>query len=642
MAIYHFSAQMITRSKGQSSVAAAAYRSGERLEDERTGETKFYKREVQPETMILAPSNSPSWINDRERLWNEVEQSEKRKNSQLAREINIALPKEISNDQQKELIQNYVQTEFVNKGMVADISIHRDDKENPHAHVMLTTREISEEGFTVKNRDWNDKELLKQWREQWAEHTNKELEKIGVEKISHLSHEARGLETLPTIHLGHVASAMEKDGKESDRGKINNEIKECNRAIIIDLQKYREEKEAILQAQKQKTKEKSFLMTDEKIAIKEAEKRLGEKVTLSSIKAQRIELNDWSKQVEQNSTNLLQKGKLLDQAKQELSWIKSIETNIQVQQEKINNARFYEKKIKDNAKTEITHLESDLQFRNEQLKPTLEKLGVNKESLVFELKKFDRDRTELNSAFREERKEINKQTAILDRAENAIKQGEIREITSHYPELKNTGQFMKYEDVLKLKEINQKVGKVVPLDQIKTTINDRNNAIEKVENAHRKLEILKQNVATAQVYFNELNAVESKIEKTENNPFLKGKLMFSEKARSDYEQDKSKRDQYKSALKNLGIEDKEKLHQYKELIQKAEKYKPLAEKQANDLKEGNGKDQNGKEQNGIGLGLLESAIQGIEQASEREQRETRRKAERQRYRGQKQQDGIER
>ncbi len=104
MAIYHFSAQMITRSKGQSSVAAA-YRSGERLEDERTGETKFYKREVQPETMILAPSNSPSWINDRERLWNEVEQSEKRKNSQLAREINIALPKEISNDQQTYNIQ---------------------------------------------------------------------------------------------------------------------------------------------------------------------------------------------------------------------------------------------------------------------------------------------------------------------------------------------------------------------------------------------------------------------------------------------------------------------------------------------------------------------------------------------------------
>ena len=127
MAIYHLSMQIISRSKGQSAVASASYRSGERLEDERTGETKFYKREVQPETMILAPSNSPEWVKDRGQLWNAVEQIEKRKDAQLAREINIALPIELSKDQQKELIQDYVQKEFVNRGMVADIAIHRDD-----------------------------------------------------------------------------------------------------------------------------------------------------------------------------------------------------------------------------------------------------------------------------------------------------------------------------------------------------------------------------------------------------------------------------------------------------------------------------------------------------------------------------------
>ncbi|PGT85063.1 MULTISPECIES: MobQ family relaxase [Bacillaceae] len=174
-------AQVISRGKGQSAVASASYRSGERLTDERTGEMKFYRREVQPDTMILAPQNSPEWVRDRERLWNEVEQSEKRKDARLAREINIALPRELSNDQQKELIKNYVQEQFVNKGMIADIAIHRDDKENPHAHVMLTTREISADGFGPKNRDWNKKEMLEQWREEWANHANKALEKEGIQ-----------------------------------------------------------------------------------------------------------------------------------------------------------------------------------------------------------------------------------------------------------------------------------------------------------------------------------------------------------------------------------------------------------------------------------------------------------------------------
>ena len=154
MAIYHLSMQIISRSKGQSAVASASYRSGEKLVDERTSETKFYVRDVQPETMILAPSNSPDWVQDRNSLWNEVEKIEKRKDSQLAREMNIALPKELSNEQQKELISNFVQSEFVDKGMIADVAIHRDDKENPHAHVMLTMRTIDENGFGKKNRDW--------------------------------------------------------------------------------------------------------------------------------------------------------------------------------------------------------------------------------------------------------------------------------------------------------------------------------------------------------------------------------------------------------------------------------------------------------------------------------------------------------
>ncbi len=245
MAIYHFSAQVLSRGKGQSAVAAAAYRSGDKLQDERTGEDKFYHREVTPDSMILAPSNSPEWMKERERLWNAVEKAENRKDSQLAREINIALPVELSNGQQKELIRDFVQKEFVDKGMIADICIHRDDSNNPHAHVMLTTREIMGDGFGKKNRDWNNKELLNQWREEWSNHTNKSLERVGVqERISHLSHEARGLEQLPTVHLGHVASEMEKRGIETPQGDINRDRQEYN-GLVVDLQKYREEKQAI-------------------------------------------------------------------------------------------------------------------------------------------------------------------------------------------------------------------------------------------------------------------------------------------------------------------------------------------------------------------------------------------------------------
>lgn len=273
MAIYHFSAQIISRGKGQSAVAAASYRSGEKLLDERTGEVKSYKREVQPETMILAPKNAPGWVHDRERLWNEVEKIEKNKNSQLSREINVALPVELSNEQQRKLIQNFAQEQFVDRGMVADISIHRDDKANPHAHIMLTVRQFDEDGQwgnkkrkdyeldqngnkipdkndkpkykTVSLTDWDKKENLVQWREKWANHVNKALEREGIqERISHLSHESRELEQLPTVHLGHVNHEMEKRGVSTVRGDLNRERQEYNN-LVVDLQKYREEKEAI-------------------------------------------------------------------------------------------------------------------------------------------------------------------------------------------------------------------------------------------------------------------------------------------------------------------------------------------------------------------------------------------------------------
>lgn len=239
MAIYHFSSQVASRSAGRSAVAMAAYRSGERLIDERTGEVKFYRRQVQPETVILAPEHSPAWVQDRNRLWNEVEKAEKRKDSQLCREINVALPREFSAELQKRVLLDYCQKQFVDRGMIADVAIHRDNPENPHAHVMLTMREITSAGFGKKVRDWNAKELLETWRAEWANCANRALERAGYqERIDHRSLEAQGSELLPTVHEGPHVRQMERRGIRTERGDLNRAVAEYNR-LITSLESYR-------------------------------------------------------------------------------------------------------------------------------------------------------------------------------------------------------------------------------------------------------------------------------------------------------------------------------------------------------------------------------------------------------------------
>lgn len=197
VAIFHLNAQVIGRSSGRSSVAAAAYRHGERLVDERTGLAHDYtaKRGV-VEVVVLAPSNAPSWVHGPQ-LWQEVEKVEKRKDAQLCREINLALPVELNHDQRREMLLHYCREQFVSKGMVADVSFHEPDSNNPHAHVMLTMRELTPEGFGNKVREWNSKETLEEWREAWATHNNAALERAGQEaRIDHRSLEAQQVAAL--------------------------------------------------------------------------------------------------------------------------------------------------------------------------------------------------------------------------------------------------------------------------------------------------------------------------------------------------------------------------------------------------------------------------------------------------------------
>jgi hypothetical protein len=223
LAVYRLSATIIGRSGGRSATAAAAYRAGIEIFDARTGERHDYtRRSGVAHTEILAPDNTPEWMRDRVQLWNAVEQVEKRKDAQLAREILLSLPHELDDDQRRELVRDFVAGQFVAKGMIADIAIHRPDREgdnrNHHAHIMLSTRELTGEGFSGKARDWNSKQQLETWRAQWAEHQNRRFQELGLEaRVDHRSVEARNLDYTPEPKLGPHNAKLVRDGLSNEK-----------------------------------------------------------------------------------------------------------------------------------------------------------------------------------------------------------------------------------------------------------------------------------------------------------------------------------------------------------------------------------------------------------------------------------------
>ena len=261
MAIYHLSIKIISRGKGKSAVAAASYRSGEKMKNEYDGIVHDFTRKGGiAHTEILLPQNAPQEFSDRGTLWNSVEKIEKSKNSQLAREIEIALPKELNREKQIELVREYVKENFVKVGMCADIALHDKNDGNPHAHILLTMRPLNEDktwgakskkeyildenGEKVKLKngnyktrkintvDWNEQNKAEEWRKTWADITNKYLEENNIqEKVDHRSYQRQGIEEIPTIHLGVSASQMEKKGIATDRGNINREIRHQNKIL---------------------------------------------------------------------------------------------------------------------------------------------------------------------------------------------------------------------------------------------------------------------------------------------------------------------------------------------------------------------------------------------------------------------------
>lgn len=259
----HFRIKISARSKSPPTTAQAAYQSGERLYDERTRRVKDHKsKEGVLYTEVMLPDNAPPEYADRNTLWNSVERFETAWNAQLARKLHIALPRELSREDNLRLIREYCLEQFVSKGMVADIAFHDPDppNHNPHAHVMLTMRAIDgqgrwmpksrreylldEEGNRVKGpdgkwkfrkvftTDWDDRGNAEKWRQAWEDMQNRFLEEAGrPERVSLKSYERQGTDQIPTVHIGPAVTAMERRGIETDIGNLNREIKKVNALV---------------------------------------------------------------------------------------------------------------------------------------------------------------------------------------------------------------------------------------------------------------------------------------------------------------------------------------------------------------------------------------------------------------------------
>ncbi|USF99086.1 nickase (plasmid) [Latilactobacillus sakei] len=311
MAIFHMSFQNISAGKGRSAIAGASYRSGEKLFDQKEGRSYFYARSVMPESFILTPKNAPEWASDREKLWNEVERKDRRVNSRYAKEFNVALPVELSEDEQKELSTKYVQENFVDEGMVADVAIHRDHPDNPHAHVMLTNRPFNPDGtwglkskrenildengnktYTGNSRfprsrkvwlvDWDKKEKITEWRHNWAASVNQVLEQKNIpDRISEKSFIEQGIDDTPTQHEG-------INSKRHERKEFNQQVKNYRKAKAS----YKNNQEKVINRGHLDSLSKHFSFNEKRV-VNELSHELKTYISLESLDDKRRMLFNW-------------------------------------------------------------------------------------------------------------------------------------------------------------------------------------------------------------------------------------------------------------------------------------------------------------------------------------------------------------
>ncbi len=223
MAIYHFCVKFVSRAKGSSAVSAAAYRAAQRLTDDRYGRDRdFTSKQGVVYSEIILPEGATQCLADRSTLWNVVEAREVRRNARLARDVEFAIPNELNERQGIALAREFVAREFVAKGMIADLNVHwdkaADGSPRPHAHVMLSTRQVGPDGFGLKVREWDKYRLLLEWRQSWAEHANVHLAQLGIDaRIDHRRLVAQGVPLEAQTKIGPAAARRKSRGQDADR-----------------------------------------------------------------------------------------------------------------------------------------------------------------------------------------------------------------------------------------------------------------------------------------------------------------------------------------------------------------------------------------------------------------------------------------
>ncbi len=269
---------IVSRKEGESAVSAAAYQTGEHIYSRRDREVKYEgTKEELVLKEILLPAHAPPEFADRETLWNSVEDAERNWNSQLCRRLKIALPRELSQEENIALAREYIQKEFVSKGMIADLAIHYEMEPvfNPHFHVLLTMRPLDENGKwmpkgykvpvldkdgnpiilesgrpktrKIPTMDWNDRGNAEKWRHDWEVIQNEYLERAGrQERISLKSYERQGIDKIPTVHMGPAVTALERKGIRTDIGDLNREIVKHN-ALMSSLKRMIREVSQVLE-----------------------------------------------------------------------------------------------------------------------------------------------------------------------------------------------------------------------------------------------------------------------------------------------------------------------------------------------------------------------------------------------------------
>jgi len=386
--------------------------------------------------------------------------------------------------------------------MVADIAIHRDDTNNLHAHIMLTMRNLDQDGFGKKNRDWNAdfanaKENHRSYvknskgclsiREQWTNYANKLLEQAQInERITHLSHEKRELETFPMVHLGHVAHDMEKKGKKTDRGQINRERQGYNKDVV-DLQVYHHQRGEHLQKMKEKEKQFSFSTDIEKTYIQKAVSLLDQRViTLEDITARHEEK--------------------VEELKKSLNPFK----------------------LKENNMMKRCHLDK------------ISDLESNKESY--------------------EKKQIQIETKVLLHAEDAIKMAKIRGVSSRYPDLKTAGKCLTYENALKLESHLETLKKTpVTLFMSEKGVKNYEDKLYKIKKDLNIFQTEKNHLNMINHQVNKLEKAEEQFDKLSNSPGETAKRLVSKKARQHYEELQSEANYCRDNLKEIGYKGREDL-----------------------------------------------------------------------------------